>query len=479
MHCTTGIYAGTYGGSEAVEAGKISLGKEVQDSSSQPLAYEQPLVFDQKRRSGCCGCCLWLIFLILLAGAGGAVSWHFLDSNDKMLIKNGLGSLINGTPLDFLRNYIMPCLETKPPLPPVNESGDHGVITLPAKPQAPAVQDAIQPKAAEDEAAGQDKAGEGDVVYQQIDRGDGTAAKALPKEDTRVHPLFIQDLASYIVSRYRPLSDGKGSVSISVQSLNQRYAKTPVGLEAKADSGSREALLRYCFTPSMIQGLYAIYSDTFLQAVADAASEKKLGAQEQSALFQALGSRCLILASGLEAVAGMPDLGRRLSELDQADQACVLSNRQLLDARFDLERARDTGAGQQELANARETVQAAQRALQEAARNKVRTQELLIAALRSQSGTSLNEDSLLYLARWVGRRMKENNEAQQGALASSQMLKALARRCATAAREGLPDVSRQNTDAVKQADLPKANPGTQNRPAGRTQTNLPQQPANQ
>ena len=467
-----------YGGSAAVEAGINSLGKEVQDSSSQPLPYEQPLVFDQKRKSGCCGCCLWLIFLLLLAGAGGAVSWHFLDSNDKMLIKNGLGSVIDGTPLDFLRNFIMPRLETKPPLPPVNESGDHGVITLPAKPQAPAVQDAIQPKAAEDEAAGQDKADEGDVVYQQIDRGDGTA-KALPKEDTRVHPLFIQDLASYIVSRYRPLADGKGSVSISVQSLNQRYAKTPVGLEAKADSKSREALLRYCFTPSMIQGLYAIYSDTFLQAVADAAGEKKLGAREQSALFQALGTRCLILASGLEAVAGMPDLGRRLSELDQADQACVLSNRQLLDARFDLERARDTGAGQQELANARETVQAAQRALQEAARNKVRTQELLIAALRSQSGTSLNEDSLLYLARWVGRRMKENNEAQQGALASSQMLKALARRCAAAAREGLPGASSQNTDAAKQEGLPQASPAVQKTPSGRPQTSLPQQPANQ
>ena len=109
-----------YGGSAAVEAGKNSLGKEVQDSSSQPLPYEQPLVFDQKRKSGCCGCCLWLIFLLLLAGAGGAVSWHFLDSNDKMLIKNGLGSVIDGTPLDFLRNFIMPRLETKPPLPPVN-----------------------------------------------------------------------------------------------------------------------------------------------------------------------------------------------------------------------------------------------------------------------------------------------------------------------------------------------------------------------
>ena len=443
-----------------MEAGKISLGKEAKDSSSQPLSYEQPLseqplaeqplVFDQKRKSGCCGCCLWLIFLLLLAGAGGAVSWHFLDSSDKALIKNSLGGLIDGTPLDFLRNFIMPRLETKPPLPPINESGDHGVITLPAKPQAPAAQDAIQPKATEDDAADPDKSSEGDVVVQEIEREDGTAAQAIPREDTRVHPLFVRDLASYIVSRYKPLSDSKGTVSISVQGLNQRYAKTPVGLDAKADASGREALLRYCFTPSMIQGLYTIYSDTFIEAVADAAREKKLEAREQSALFQALGARCLILASGLEAVAGMPDLGRRLTELDQAEQACVLSNRQLLDARFDLEQARDTGAGQQEIASAKETVQAAQRALQDAARNKIRTQELFIAALRSRSGTSLNEDSLLYLARWVGRRLKGNNEALQGALASSEMLKALARRCATVAatiaKEGLPGAQKKPSD---------------------------------
>ena len=460
-----------------MEAGKISLGKEAKDSSSQPLSYEQPLaeqslaeqplVFDPKRKSGCCGCCLWLIFLLLLAGAGGAVSWHFLDSSDKALIKNSLGGLIDGTPLDFLRNFIMPRLETKPPLPPINESGDHGVITLPAKPQAPAAQDAIQPKATEDaatedgttkdDAADPDKSSEGDVVVQEIERKDGTAAKALPREDTRVHPLFVQDLASYIVSRYKPLSDSKGTVSISVQDLNQRYAKTPVGLDAKADASGREALLRYCFTPSMIQGLYTIYSDSFLKAVADAASEKKLEAREQSALFQALGARCLILASGLEAVAGMPDLGRRLTELDQAEQACVLSNRQLLDARFDLEQARDTGAGQQEIASAKETVQAAQRALQDAARHKIRTQELFIAALRSRSGTSLNEDSLLYLARWVGRRLKENNEALQGALASSEMLKALARRCATTAA------------TIAKESLP----GTQNRPSPQAGTIQP------
>ncbi len=468
------VMTGTYGGTAAVEASRISHGKEEKDSSSQPLPYEQPLVFDQKRKSGCCGCCLWLIFLILLAGAGGAASWYFLDSNDKTLIKNGLNSLIEGTPLDFLRTHIMPRLETKPPLPPINESGDHGVITLPAKPSAPAAQEAIQPKAAEDNAT------EGNVLYQKIEKDDETAANTLPREDTRVHPLFIRDLASYVVSRYKPLSGNKGgALSVSVQSLNQRYAKTPVGLEAKEGAKGREALLRYCFTPSMIQGLYAIYSDSFLQAVADAASEKKLSSQEQSALFQTIGSRCLILASGLEAVASLPDLGRRLTELDQAEQACVLSNRQLLDARFDLDRALDTGAGQQETAKARENVSAAQSALQEATRKNARTQEQFIASLRSQSGTSMNEDSLLYLARWVGRRLKENNEALQGAMASSQMLKALARRCAVVAREGLPDASKQGTgDAENTTAMPlqQKNPASQNKPFNQTQTTRPQQP---
>lgn len=474
MQVTTGIFGGT----AAVEGSKISLGKEAQDSSSQPLPYGQPLVFDQKRKSGC-GCCIWLLILLLLAGAGGTVSWYFLDSNDRMLIKNGLSSLIEGTPLDFLRNHIMPRLETKPPLPPINESGDHGVITLPARPAAPAAQDAIQPKSAEDERTAEDNAAEGNVLYQKIEKDDETAANTLPKEDTRVHPLFIRDLASYIVSRYKPLSGNRGgTLSISVQSLNQRYAKTPVGLEAKDGAKGREALLRYCFTPSMIQGLYAIYSDSFLQAVADAASSKKLSSQEQSALFQTIGSRCLILASGLEAVASMPDLGRRLTELDQAEQACVLSNRQLLDARFDLDRALDTGAGQQETAKARETVSAAQRALQEATRKNARTQEQFIASLRSQSGTTLNEDSLLYLARWVGRRLKENNEALQGAMASSHMLKALARRCAVVAREGLPDATRQNNGEAQDTTalpLQQKNPPLQNKPFNQTRTNQPQQ----
>ena len=414
------------------------------------LSLAGPHLFEEKRRFGCgCGC-TWLLILALVAGAGGAASWYFLDAQDKVQIRNGISSLLGGTPLEFLRSFILPYMEAKPPVPPINESGDHGVITIPIKEKAPGL-DPIQPKS-EDQTGGQaDGAQEEQPAEPQAQ-----PEKEPLREDVRVRMPFISDLASYVVSQYKPgkSSSQNGILSITVQSLNQRYAKAPTGLDAGTNPAGRASLLRYCFNPSMIQGLYAIYADPFLRAVAAQAAEKKLSEAQTLRLYQTLAGRCLLLAGGLDAVTSMPDLARRLSELQQLEQACTVSNRQLLDARFDAERAQDTGASAAETARAKDEVARAQSALQAATQASIRSRERLVADLRTSNATSLNEDSLLYLARWVGRRVQDNTMALGGAKAAAQMLRVLAGRCSAIASQGLGSLTPQAAPGEAPAQAP-------------------------
>ncbi len=172
------------------------------------LSLASPHLFEEKRRSGCgCGC-TWLLILALVAGAGGAASWYFLDAQDKVQIRNGIGSLLGGTPLEFLRSFILPYMEAKPPVPPINESGDHGVITIPIKEKAPEL-DPIQPKS-EDQPGGQTDG----VQEEQPAEQQAQPEKTPLREDARVRMPFISDLASSPSrSRKRPQSSIRYSPS--------------------------------------------------------------------------------------------------------------------------------------------------------------------------------------------------------------------------------------------------------------------------
>ena len=409
-----------------------------------------PLLFEKPRRRFGCG--LWLFLLLVILVAGGVVSWHIMDAREREQLTNRVMDFVRETPLDFLRNYLMPRLDATPPIPPINESGDAGVIPEDlgkrlreaeeaAQPgrqtglSGAEVQASIAPVHSETTESGTPGA---DAAQGTMDTDETAETLQPPEEDERVKPVFVDDLAGWVVDRYVPGRQG-GSRAVSVQSLNQRYGSRMTGLVTPQGFGSqaRESLLRYAFTPSMITGIYNIYVDAFLRSIASNAQgrDKPLSQNELKSLYQALGSRCTLLAGGLESVSALPDLAGRLRALNQREEAVTSATRANLDARFELEQAREQGPAAR-LREAQAEVQRSAAELQSCTRLFVSEQNRLAEDIRRNGASVLNQETLLYLARWIGRRLQDNPAALESVQTSAAVLRDLARRCAVAAREG-------------------------------------------
>lgn len=409
-----------------------------------PEHGDVPLIFSKPRRQYGCG--IWLLILVLIIGIGGVVSWQLMSKPERDKITAQVSELVRETPLDFLRNWLLPRLDVRPPIPPINESGDGGV--LPERNRAPEgassqVQGVIAPESAE-------PAGPEDPAA-TTENGEETQAaeeKAPHREDERVRPAFVDDLAGWLVDRYNPGRQG-GHIAVSVQGLNQRYGRSMTGLTApQGGAPGRASLLRYAFTPSMVRALYEIYADSLLESIARQAEEKSLRPAQVKGLYQSLGSRCILLAGGLESVAALPNLTERVQALAAKEDAITEANRAHLDARFDLEQARDQGKN---IRAAQAAVDAAARNLQRAMAASAAEERRLAEDIRRNGAGALTQDSILYLARWVNRRLAENPAAMESVQASASVLRDLASRCTKAA------------SAVQQQDAA----GTAPAPAGR------------
>ena len=407
------------------------------------------------KRPGC-GTCVLLV--LLLAGAGALAGWNFLDDGQRGEIRSALVSTMRDrlpqAALELLRE-LMPMLDAAPPVPPINASGDGGVLperkraAVPVRTEDGALVFPIGPDA-QDAAlqdAGEDAARDGDEVA-----AGSESVREMVSEDARVRQLFVDDLAAWVVERFSPGRRG-GSLAVSVQGANLRYGTGMIGFEgAEQGARGRAAILAHVFTPTMVRGIYELYADSFLRSIAAAAKTRGLDDRQLKSLYQVLGSRCTLHAGGLEGVAATTDLRGRLEELARREDAVVAATRAHLDARFDLEQARDAGRS---LAPFEARVAAAARAVQEATSRNRRAEAALAEDIRRNGAGSLNQETALYLARWVGRRLESDPGAMESVRAASAVLRDLASRCARAAREGAP----------AQSTAPAAGQGTQSTPS--------------
>ena len=244
-------------------------------------------------------------------------------------------------------------------------------------------------------------------------------------EDSRVRPALVDDLAGYVVSRYKPGQRG-GTLNLSVQALNQRYG---LQLAGQAEGG-RAGLLRYAFHPAMLQGLYGLYVDRFLEALGAAAMTRGLTLVQTRQMELALAGRCVTVAGALEGVAALPDLGKRLKRVEQLSEDAVEINSQMTEAVFELDSLRESKADASRLATARLRVEGLSARYRRALEERAAARRALVGEIRKAGGQALDEDSVFFLAEWIERRIRQGMEAQATALAAANILRDLARRCA-------------------------------------------------
>lgn len=348
------------------------------------------------------------ILAVLLVG--GAAFWLTRDktTRDQWREKaaEAIDNAASGTPLAGVGNV----LRDAPPPPPV------AVVSPPTAPGT---------------LAGQTVQGsvgapvDGSVPVGQY-AGGGAPVPAKVTEDSHVRLQFVEDLAAFLVSRFKP-GPGSGTLNVSVQSLNQRYGVRLAGV------GGREALLRYAFHPTMLRGLYGLYADRFLDAVNREASGKGFTPDQTRQLHMALAGRMVVLAGALEGVAAVPNLEAQLRDLDKASQTVVDINAQMSEAVFAVDQMRENNVSGTQLSTAQLRVEGLSARYRRALEERAAQQRSLAAAIRRGGGQALDDDSLLFLAQWAHRRLRADPQALASVQASASILRDLARRSAQAA----------------------------------------------
>ena len=368
--------------------------------------------------------------LLVLLLAGSAAFWLTRDEETRQAYKERLAHWLADTPLAPLATWMQPA----PPPPPervVNPTTQPGTLAGQAvQGSVPALPDPALPP--------EGKEGEG----QEATPPETPPVVAPPvTEDNVVRPLFVEDVARWLTARFHPAKDG-GSLQVGVQAMNLRFGGQMPGLtrpeSASRDISSRAAVLRYAFNPPMLTALYELYVERFLEALRAAAEHprdgKPLTPTQVDALYKACAGHAAAYAGALRAIGEWEDFNDRMRQAAALLRQAMDMHQQMTEAIFTLDSARESGS-QARVEAAQLRASGANAQYQKRLDEYRAAQHALCADLRKASpqAKSLGDDTLIYIAAWMERRLSENPQSRQTALTAARLLDDLAQRLRTAA----------------------------------------------
>lgn len=348
--------------------------------------------------------CLALLLLLLVAGAA---VWLSRDDATRDAWRTEavtwLDAQLEGTALAPLMNLLR---ETPPPPPPsvatpATEPGTLAGPVVQGTVSALVRTDFVSAGAAMPAPAGQEE------------------PKRQYPADSRVQPAFVDDLAGHVLERFQ----GSG-LDVSLPSLNQRYGVRLTGLAG----GSRAAVLRYAFHPDMLRSLYTIYADRFLDSLDRQCAERHWSDLQKRQLHMALAGRLNAWAAALDGVAAVPDLNARLAESERLLQESLDIYSRMASTVFELDEARQRNDAAA-IATAQLRVDDITARYRQAMDARTAAQHALVGDIRRHAGAALDDDTLLFVAQWVGRRLQQDGKALAAVRAGSAALRDMAGRC--------------------------------------------------
>jgi hypothetical protein len=227
---------------------------------------------------------------------------------------------------------------------------------------------------------------------------------------------FIKDLAAFLAENYwpagtHPLAVNQGISTADLRRANSKYGTQLDGFRISQDNtaSARQRVLRHVLTPSMVKGLYALYQDRFVEALAleAAASRRGLGGTERTLssaetahMFRLYAGQARGLAGAMRAYFAAGDSAERVAACLAAEEKAAAAWLRLQEALAENPSSRRTRPGGEY-----------QRAV------ILRDQERanLAAALRRSGNTrGLDADSLVFVAMWLHRRLPDQAPALHG-----------------------------------------------------------------
>lgn len=372
---------------------------------------QAPMPRPAPARAGAVRAAIWALLSLALLGA--IAFWLTRTAEERDELRGQAADMIDdaarSTPLAGLGNI----LRDAPPPPPLAAQTEPGTLAgreITATVSAPVeLPEAAQPAT---EAAGTENP---ETSLEQ---------ELIIADDKEIRHGYLLELANWLAARYK-----KGSLEVSAQSLNHYCGVTLAG-QAK---GGRAGLLRYAFHPSMLEGLYRLYIGRFMEDLSHAAARHGFAAPQKRQFYLALAGRAVLWASALESILAVPDLNARLTRIDNLAQKAVDVNMQLTNAVFELDELRGAKAASQQINVAQMRVDGLASRYRRANEEHDGAQRALVGEIRKNLGKSLDNDTLLFMAAWVERRLATEPNAGESLKTCAALLRDLGRRCAQAA----------------------------------------------
>lgn len=257
------------------------------------------------------------------------------------------------------------------------------------------------------------------------------------KDDAVLSPRFIEDLAEWMVANYvpSPTRGGRGGISGGLQSANARYGVNMKGIAWVGDDlhAGRIEALKYVYTPGMLDALYRMYIDRFMQDMADASLEprkngKALEPTQIAEMYRLYAGRFRALSGALQGVAAIENLRARVTRLQEATQKMVAANSHYMEEVFKFDQAREHD-DRTALEKTRTAMEAASDVYQTATRERDDLRDALVATIRNNSeARGLGDNNLYFVAMWVDRRLQQSPVALDASLQAATLLLDLAQR---------------------------------------------------
>ena len=383
---------------------------------------------DSERKQGKSHHGLALLILVMLAGVAG---WFWLARDPQM--RETVLAQISRTEhavIDALSGLLN--RNATPPPPP-----NIGAVAGSSIPGAPPLYDTIKTPEQLDKALAEPRQPQtnGPEERGEVARDVLVPPDAGRKDDPVVRIAFIDDVAAWLVGHYTPSASGKGKISASLQAANHRYGVNMQGLAWIGEDlpAGRATALGHVFTPGMLDALYKLYADRFMEAVARSAGSplpdgKQLAPAQQTDFYRQYAQAFRGLSGVLHAIASTPDFTRQMQALRDASQRVVSTNARYSELTFALDQARES-KDMPQVSALRTQMSSLGREYQQAVVARERTQAGLVQLLKKNSQTrGMDTDSLLFIAAWVERRLHETPEKIQAVNQAAALFQNLAQR---------------------------------------------------
>ena len=373
-----------------------------------------------------------------LIALAGLTFWLTRDDEGKQDILTKTEGALHNAGFDPLVNATKALLAPSPPPPPVHSVG---VAAPGISANGTLIQGSVPAPADLAPAASARNAG-------SVTAHPNTNATSTPppgvmpqqREDSVIRPDFVHDLANWLVARYRPAPQGgKGHINAGIQAANMRYGANMRGMErqGKDPAGARAYILRYVFNPTMLEALFGIYADRLVDAVARTAlapdQGKALNEAQLDDLYKSYAAFFADLAGATSGVAALPDLKTRMEAINRASQQTIALHRQITENVFALDDAREKkdDAG---IPAIEARIENLNKRYRTSLQGQSDARAALVSAVRKGGPAQrLDDDSVLFLAQWIERRMDKQADALDAARKASALLYDLSRRFEKAA----------------------------------------------